>query len=309
MSKEVSDLRVVITSSLVSVGDVILNLVVGIFTGSTVMLAQALQGLSDLITSGLLLAGVSRSRKSDNKSFQLGYGREIFFWVLLAGLAMFLGTGMLSLYMGYQQFISPHQIEYIYWAVALLVVNIFTNGYAFSLSLHRLQQRHPRAKWRWRLRHSSAVETKATFFVDMLGTIAALVGLAALSLFLLTGDPRYDGIGSMAIGLSMMAAAIFLITDVRQFIVGRSAGASELNKIRRAVLKVKDVEEILDLRTMYLGSGRLLILIEVHIRAGLTTNQIERIIDVIKLNTDNAIPGKHHVQVEIETPDHELIDS
>ena len=59
---------------------------------------------------------------------------------------------------------------------------------------------------------------------------------------------------------------------------------------------------------MYLGSGRLLILIGVHIRAGLTTNQIERVVDIIELNTDDAIPGKHHVQVEIETPDHELLD-
>lgn len=308
MSKPLSDLRVVITSSLVSVGDVVLNLVAGIFTGSTVMFAQALQGLSDLITSGLLLAGVSQSRKSSSKRYQFGYGREIFFWVLLAGLVMFIGTGSLSLYMGYRQFTQPGEIEHIYWALALLVINICTNSYAFSLSLRRLRQQHPRAKWAWRLRHSSVVETKTTFFVDMLGMSAGVLGLLALTIFFITGDARYDGLGSMAIGLSMMGASIYLIGDVRQFIVGRSADPEAIKKIRRAVMTVPDVQEILDLRTMYLGSGSLLIILEVHLQDGLDTDNIEQISDQIKQKADHAIPGKHHIQVEIETPDHELID-
>ena len=88
-----SDVRVVATSALVSVSDVVLNLAVALLTGSVVMLSQALQGLSDLVTSGMLYIGVKRSAREADERFQFGYGRELFFWVLIASIIMFVGTG------------------------------------------------------------------------------------------------------------------------------------------------------------------------------------------------------------------------
>jgi cation diffusion facilitator family transporter len=306
MPKRLSDIKVVLTSSLVSVGDVVLNLFVGILTGSTVMFAQALQGLSDLVTSGLLLYGVGRSKQKTSKRFQFGYGREIFFWVLLAGMIMFLGTGAFSIFMGYRQLSHPQEIENVFIALGLLIFNVLTNGYALSLSMRRLKENHPKNSWWWRIRHSSIVETKATFLVDLLGTTAGLIGLAAIGTLIVTGDPRLDGIGSIVIGLSMMFAASFLIRDVREFIVGRAANPLQEQKITVAAEAVSHVIKVLDLRTMYLGSGKLLIILEVHLDSELTTDMIERTIDIIKNKVDNSIDGNHHIQVEVETPDEEL---
>ena len=112
MSKQISDLRVVATSALVSVSDVVLNIVIAIVTGSTVMLSQALQGVSDLVTGAILFFGVKRSRRSADVNFQFGYGREVFFWVLVAGIVMFVGTGGISLYLGYKQFVNPSQLVF-----------------------------------------------------------------------------------------------------------------------------------------------------------------------------------------------------
>lgn len=80
MSKQISDIRVVATSAIVSCFDIVLNIIVAIVTNSTVMLSQALQGLSDLVTSGVLFFGVKRSKRDADKRFQFGYGREVFFW-------------------------------------------------------------------------------------------------------------------------------------------------------------------------------------------------------------------------------------
>jgi cation diffusion facilitator family transporter len=310
MSKKISDNRVVLTSSVVSVGDVAINLAVGIITGSTVMFAQALQGLSDLITSGLLLYGVGRSKQKTNTRFQFGYGREIFFWVLMAGIIMFLGTGLISIIMGFQQFRDPQVIQTVYLALGILVFNLITNGYAFSLSVRRLKEQSPDATpWWSRIAHSSIVETKATFFVDLLGMLAAVIGLVAIVALILTGDARLDGIGSMAIGIAMMLAAGFLIHDVRQFIVGRAASPQLVDDIITAVEKIAPVHSVLDLRTMYLGSGKLLIIIEVHLKDSLTTESIEKTIDIIKQNVNQSIPGTHHIQVEVETPNDKLVQT
>ena len=126
MSK-VSDVRVVLTSFVVSIFDVALNLLVALVTGSTVMLSQALQGLSDLITGGILFMGVKRSKRQSDNKFQFGYGREIFFWVLIAGIVMFGGTGLVSVLLGYNQIVKPEEIENIWLAIAMLVVGFSTN--------------------------------------------------------------------------------------------------------------------------------------------------------------------------------------
>lgn len=305
---KLSDVRVVATSALVSVSDVVLNLVVAIFTGSTVMLSQALQGLSDLVTSGMLYVGVRRSRRKADERFQFGYGRELFFWVLLASIIMFVGTGGMSLYFGWQQVVGPSSVDRVWLALGMLVFGLSTNFYAFRLSFLRMKAegRKRGRTWWQHFRHSSIVETKATFTIDFLGTTAAVFGLVALLLYVMTGDARFDGLGSMVIGLSMMGAAFFLMLDIRDLIVGKSVDEKTLATITRAALSIDGVQSVLDLRTMYLGSSKLFVVIEVHLQDHFTTDEIERIVDEIKHKISRRVGIVKHVQVEIETPDEEL---
>lgn len=305
---KLSDIRVVATSALVSVSDVVLNLLVALFTGSTVMLSQALQGLSDLVTGGLLFLGVKRSRRKADAQFQFGYGREIFFWVLIASIIMFAGTGAMSLYFGYQQVRYPSELENIWLAGAMLLFGLTTNGYAFSLSLQRLRQ-HGDGKeepWWRHLVHSSLIETKATFAIDFLGTSAAVFGMVAIAAYVVTGYAQFDGVGSMLIGLTMMTAAVLLMKDIRDLIVGRGVDEATVQSITDATIAVKGVNAVLDLKTMFVGSSKLFVVVEVHLRDTFTTDEIERIIDDIKRRVRKEVPIVRYIQVEVETPDHEL---
>jgi cation diffusion facilitator family transporter len=284
---------------------VALNLLVALVTGSTVMLSQALQGLSDLITGGILFMGVKRSKRQSDNKFQFGYGREIFFWVLIAGIVMFGGTGLVSVLLGYNQIVKPEEIENIWLAIAMLVVGFSTNFYAFRLSLVRLKQ-HSRSGSLWRhLISSSIVETKATFIIDFLGTLAAVIGFVSLVISLITGNEQFDGLGSIAIGLAMMVGAILLMKDVRDLIVGKSVDKDTSRRIIRAATSIDGVNKVLDLRTMYLGSEKLLVILEVHIQDDLDTDTIEKITDIIKTKVQRLVPIAQHIQIEIETPDNE----
>lgn len=305
MSKTLSDVRVVATSLVVSVSDVVLNFIVALLTGSTVMLTQALQGTSDLVTGGILYVGVKRSKRDADHKYQFGYGREIFFWVIMAGVFMFLGTGALSVYFGYQQFINPTPIDYIWVAFAMLAWGFTTNLYAFSLSLQRMHRLDAAKTWWHQLMRSSIVETKATFIIDFLGTLAAFFGFIALLAYALTGNAQFDGIGSMVIGLSMMLTSILLIMDVRDLIVGKAVDPDVSERIIGATQTVTGIQSVLDLRTMYLGSAKLLVIVEVHVKDGLETDQIEAIVDNVKAVVQQSVPQVHHIQVEVETPDNE----
>ncbi len=303
MKKAISDIRVVVTSLAVSVFDVALSFGAAIVTGSTVMIAQGLQGLSDLVTAGVLYQGVRRSHKKPDSLYQFGFGREVFFWVLMAGIVMFVGTGGMSVYFGYQQVVDPQPVDNIWLAFVLLVVAFISNGYAFLLSLFRLNKLDPDRRWYHQLIHSSVAETKATFLIDFLGTISALFGVVALALFVVTGNEQFDGVGGMVIGVGMMGVALVLINDMRSLMVGRAVDPKMAERITTSALSVKGVLSVLDLRTMYLGSAKMLVILEIHAQDDLVTDEIEQLIDSVKDTIQADIPEVHHIQVELETPD------
>jgi divalent metal cation (Fe/Co/Zn/Cd) transporter len=95
--KSKSSEQIVFISFLTNISDILLNLIVGIITGSVSVLAQSLQGLADLTTSGTLILGVRRSKQHANEDYPFGYGREVFFWVLISAMFMLIVTGGASI--------------------------------------------------------------------------------------------------------------------------------------------------------------------------------------------------------------------
>jgi cation diffusion facilitator family transporter len=304
-----TDSQVVGTSLVVSFSDVILNFIVAIITGSAVMLSQSLQGLSDVTTAGVLYHGVRRARRDADEIHPLGFGREIFFWSLLAAIIMFAGTGALSFYFGYQQFIDPEPINHTSLAFFMLCFGLITNLYAFEKSITRLKQHSPKKSVWVAMRDSSLIDTKITFTVDFLGSTAAFLGLVSLGLYILTNNVRFDGIGAMSVGIATMIAAILVIIDIHGFIVGQSVPVKIIQKLSKAAKSVDGVQSVLDIYAFYIGTDKLFAVVEVHVSDELTTDQIEELTDSIKKKIHQSVPTVHRVQIEIETPDHELLNT
>lgn len=302
VKRNISARRVLITSFTVDLSDLILNLTVAWLSGSVVMLAEALQGGADLITSSLLLLGLRRSERRPNRHYRFGHGRELFFWVLMSGMAMLVLTATLSVWFGLQRILHPEEIQHIGLAYFSLLVGLVTNFYAFTVSVRRLRGAHVGPNMWQRFRHSSLIETKATLVLDLLGTVAAGVGLVAIGTYQLTGYSAFDGVGSVIIGLATAVLSAMLISAVKDLLVGRSATSDIELMIRKAAMQVDGIEKVLDLRTMYLGSEKLLVNLEVQMRGGLETREIERLIDEVKRHIKRKAPIVHHIQVELETP-------
>lgn len=280
----------------------LINLAVAWLSGSVVMIAESLQGVADVITSSLLLLGLRRSERRPNRHYRFGHGRELFFWVLMSGMAMLVLTATLSVWFGLERIFHPQPITNYLVAYGALGIGAITNSYALSISVRRLRgaSQGPR-RW-YRFRHSSLIETKATLILDLLGSISAGLGILALTATALTGNPAFDGLGSIVIGLATAVLAAMLISAVKDLLVGHSATSDIEALIKQAAMEVDGVDRVLDLRTMYLGSERLLVNLEVHMRGGLETRQIEQLIDEIKHHIKRRAPIVHHIQVELETP-------
>src|SRR5687768_8371247 len=134
----ISAAKTVTTSFVVDLVDIILNVIVMIITGSVVMLAEALEGGSDLLASGALLIGLRVSKRRANKNYPFGYGKALFSWTLISAIIMLVFAASLSFYFGLQRLLNPQEIKSIYLAYGALCISIISNGYALTLSTRRL---------------------------------------------------------------------------------------------------------------------------------------------------------------------------
>lgn len=301
--KRVSSDRVVLTSFVVSISDVVLNLVVAWLSGSVIMISQALEGGADLLTAGLLLIGLDRARAPSDRKHPYGHGRELFFWTFLAALATFVITAGASFYFGLQRYREPEAIKNIYLVMAMLMFAVITNGYSMNLSLKRLLGERSFSHLWIVFKDSALIETKTTFVIDLMGTAASILGLISLLLYTLTDNYRFDGVGAMAIGVTLGILAFFIIESAKDLLVGQSAPPQVEEKIIKIATSLPKVNKVLDLRTIYIGSEKLLINMEVHLQDRMETDEIEKLIDKIKEDIKKEIPAASHVQIELETPD------
>lgn len=294
--------RVIITSFIVDVVDVILNFLIAVLSGSVVMLTQVLEGISDLSSSTLLLIGFKRSLQKEDKNHPFGYGTEIYFWSFLAAVIMFGLTSTLSFYFGWQRFFHPQPVKDIFIAVVILILTFFTNGYAFFISFRRLLKKRPPKHILRIFYRSSLIETKTTFILDLMGTSASLIGVVVLGIYILTGDIRFDGLGAMIIGIVLAIFSLFLVSGIRELLIGKKASEETESKIKEAALEVKEVEDVLGIKTLHIGTEKLLVDLDVHMQSRLGTRELEKLIDKIKDKIREKVPSAKFIQVELETP-------
>jgi cation diffusion facilitator family transporter len=305
VSKTVSTKRVLLTSFVVDALDTFINVVIAIFTGSAIMLAEAFQGFADLTSVTMLLIGFERSKKRSNKQHPFGYGKELYFWAILSVFMIIGLTATLSFYSGLQKWRNPSDINFVGIAYAALIVAVVTNSYAFWLSLRKLLKNNPVKKFVRVFLETSDVAPRTTLVLDAMGALAAAFGLISLIVYGITGDARFDGLGAMIIGVLLAVLALTLLFTTKSLVTGRSASKELEDDIKKAAQKIPEVKKVLELRTMMLGTNTLLINIKVHIRDNLSTDQVEEVIDDIKESIQRKIPGRTHINIEPESPPNE----
>lgn len=301
MAKKVSSQRVVWTSFFVDIIDILSNIFVASISGSTVVLATALRGVADLMTTVFLLVGLKRAKRRANRDHAFGYGRELYFWAFLSNLAMLTVTGGLSFYFGWKHYYDPQPISNLFLSFAVLALGVATNIYALVLDARRLKQSN-QTKSLWHgFFYSDLIEVKITFILDLMGVLTALLGIVALMLYRITGDARLDGLGAMVIASTVVLLASYLIIEIKDLLIGRSAQPEIEENIKEAAKKIKGVDHISDLRTLYIGSEKLLVNMVITIDPELHTNALEQVLEEIKTNVKDSVPVVKHILIEFET--------
>jgi len=274
--------RVLTTSVAVDIFGLLLNSTVAAITGSAIMLVAAVEGFAGLVSAAILLLSVRRGSKRATKLHPFGYGRELYYWSTLAAFVIVGVTASIALRIGYGHLLDTNSLRYTYLIYIALAISFGTNLYSWWLSVQRMLDGQPLTGLYKTFMESPLIASKNTVVLDAMGAGGALVGLLFAGLYGLTGILPLDGVGSMLMGVVLGIAAILLLISVRSLIVGQTAPRELERRIRDAVREVPEVKHILAMRTLMVGSDKLLVNVDVHFKDGLHTDQIESAVAKVK---------------------------
>lgn len=300
MPTPVTTRRVVVTSLLVDLFDIVSNMFVTIFTNSAVIFAEMAQGIADGTGSALVVIGFWRASRPPSPEYPLGHQREVFFWALLAGLAILVLGGGLSAWRGYHQVVDPRPLERIPLALGILVVSICTNGYALSLSVRRLRQDKIPLLQAFRASRRPLVNT--SLIQDGLGTLSSILGLAALLIYAFAKIEILDGVGALLVAGVMVVTSLTLVNQARHLIAGRAVPRRVRKQILRSVREIPAVETVNELTAVFGGAHHIEVDVDLDVREDLTTVQIEQLLDRVEAAVKAAAADVGAVRIDLNSP-------
>jgi len=223
------------------------------YTGSSAMLAEAIHSFADCGNQGLLLWGMRSVRKPPTDEHPLGYGKAIYFWSFIVALMLFSMGGLFSIYEGAHKLQSPEPLKDAWVALSILAFGIAAESVSLWGALREIdKERGSRGYWGW-FRSSRTSELVVIFAED----VAALGGLVLAFCFILTalitGNPMWDALGSIAIGTLLVLVAALVGREVASMLVGRSADPLVVQAMREHLAQQPDVQRVLNLITQQLG--------------------------------------------------------
>jgi len=237
-----------------------------IATGSSSMLAEAIHSYADSGNQGLLLWGLRRAKRPPTPDYPLGYGKAVFFWSFIVALVLFSLGGLFSVYEGWHKLAQPQDLSYPWVAVGILVFGLAAEAVSLRACLAEVNKlRAGRTLWHWfrETRHSELVVVLGEDLAALFGlTLALLAVLATIA----SGDPLWDAVGSIAIGVVLIIVAIGIAVEIKGLLIGQSAEPQTEAGLRRFLQSRDEVEKVYRVLTLQLGAS-LMVAVKARMKA------------------------------------------
>lgn len=258
----------------------VLKLVAGLLTGSAAMLAEAAHSLADTVTEGLLLTALRRSERPADRRHPLGYGKERFFWALIAAVSIFVSGAVFALVEGVRTVLGGEAEQtYIWVAYLVLAVSFALEGTSWLKAFIQVRA-EARAEGRdlvAYLRGSDDPTVKTVFYEDsaaLVGLALALLGIAAHQLL---GSAVWDGLASLAIGALLAGVAYLLGSTNKALLVGRQADPDLVHRVHMMLADAPEVVAVVDLITQVMGTDRVLVCARIDVVDDITAGELEHV--------------------------------
>ncbi len=292
MSHENSSVKSILFALMANLGIAITKTIAAVITGSGAMLAESIHSFADCGNQGLLFVGLRASKKAPTPDHPLGFGKAIFFWSFIVALILFSMGGLFSIYEGIHKLSSHEGLTSPYIAIGVLAFSIILEGASLWGCITQINKlRHGKSLWKWFMtsRQSELVVVLGEDIAALLGLTFALV---AVLLSMLTGNPVFDAIGSIGIGVLLIIVSLFMAVKIKGLLIGQSVDPEVHDDITTFLVNQESIDSILNLITLQLGS-QIMVAVKAKMKPAESVDQL-----IKNINQCEATLRKHNPSIQ-----------
>ncbi|MFM8304212.1 MAG: cation diffusion facilitator family transporter [Actinomycetota bacterium] len=271
-------------------------------TGAASLLAEGIHSVADTANQALLLLGDARARRAPSDSHPFGYARERYFWAFVVSVVLFTAGGLFALFEGIDKLRHPHEPTDLGIAVAILVVALVAEGLSLRTAAREARAvKEPGASWFVFVRRSKSAELPVVLLEDVGALIGLVIALCGVVLAKVTGEARFDALGSLTIGLLLVVIAMVLASEMRSLLIGEAATPDDVRAVEAVILADARVVSLVDVRTQQMGPQELLVGVELELAPTLTGVELTDALEEIENAVRAAVPTARQIYLEPHT--------
>jgi len=293
--------RAIIAAFLANMGIALAKFLAWALSGSASMLAEAIHSVADSGNQLLLMFGGRRARRAADREHPFGYGRERYVSAFVVSIILFSVGGVFAIYEGVDKLRTPHELDHAWWwlPLAVLLVAIVLESLSLRTAVKESNQvREKGQSWVSFVRRAKAPELPVVLLEDTGALTGLAFALLGVGLSLLTGNPLFDALGTIMIGVLLVTIAIVLGIETKSLLVGEGANPADHDRIVDAIGAGDEVEKIIHMRTLYLGPDELLVAAKIALRADKPLREVADDIDAIEARIRESVPIARVIYVE-----------
>jgi len=289
MSAKPDSIRSILYALFANLSIAIAKAVAAFWTGSSAMLAEAIHSLADSCNQLLLLFGMKQSRKPPDRNYPLGYGKSIYFWSFLVAVILFSLGGMFSMYEGIHKFTDPQPLSSPMIAVGVLVFAIIAESASLWGCMQAVnKERRGRYLPVW-FRESRSSELLVVFGEDVAALLGLGLALVAVITAAITGNPIYDAIGTILIGVLLVVIAFTLAVEVKALLIGQSVEPYVEDEMKAFLQERPEIEQLYSILTMQMGPDAM-VAIKVRMRRTGSESELIKAINRVEHEFRSVFP-------------------
>ncbi|HEY2553086.1 MAG TPA: cation diffusion facilitator family transporter [Streptosporangiaceae bacterium] len=282
--------RAVLAAFAANLGIAATKLIAFVITGSASMLAESVHSVADSGNQALLLLGRSRAQREQTEEHPFGYGAERYFYAFIVALVLFTIGALFSLYEGIDRIRHPEHLQSPAVALTVLGIAALLEGFSFRTAVRESSGARGRGSWLGFIRHAKAPELPAVLLEDTAALTGLVLAFTGVILSTVTGNARWDGAGSVAIGVLLGCVAAILAMETKSLLIGESAGRGAERAIVAAIEASASIDRVIHLRTLHVGPDTLLVAAKVAVRGADSAAEVVAGINEAERRIREAVP-------------------
>ena len=267
-------------------------------SGSASMFAEGIHSVADSGNQVLLIIGGKRAKRQATAAHPFGYGRSRYIYAFMVSIVLFSVGGLFSIIEGWNKLSHPHELEAAWLPLTVLGVAIGLESFSLYTALKAAKEERGTASLYQFIRHAKSPELPVVLLEDMAALLGLVLAFGGVGLTVLTGDPIWDAIGTLAIGVLLVLVAVILGAETSSLLVGEGATADDTEKIESALGSTRGVNSIIHMKTLYLGPEELMVAAKIAVDVDITGKDIAAIIDDAEARIRAEVPTARVIYLE-----------